>query len=464
MTRKNAPKILAVSLLIIIAALMAVAGSGTLGTLLGDPDPVLGEQPDDQNPDDQNPDEQNPDGQNPDPENPDDQNPDGEDPDDSDPDGEDPGDETDKPDPLPSVFPKKASASERYRFEQSLTESGGAELLDVMQTAEGNFTVLRLQPSEGDINVKEPSVVLLKSDAEGTLLDAYILKQEGYLCSQITSNGISLALSDGSKTYFYTVTTDLNDSVVIELPYFRSGRIFALSQGAIFFAEGAENRIYHIRGNAVSRSTSVQSGSIVEVFDFGSRFGVVINGLDSYSYLTLNLNLECYATVTVPDRTAIKVVPVTENGEQKFIVVERGKDGISVAKHKASFLASEARRVGVGLAERASVYLNGTTIFLHLAGENSRIYLMDLNLDFTMSSAAHFKNVVDVLGCHTYRGGYLFLTRNADDGMSLIDLREDGSVMSKYIDVGGENAAFVRDNGGDTVFVTQDGVFRMYGL
>ena len=449
MTRKNAPKILAVSLLVIIAALMAVAGSGTLGTLWGDPDPVLGEQPDDQNPDDQNPDEQNPDGQNPDSENPDDQNPDGEDPDDSDPDGEDPGDETDKPDPLPSVFPKKASASERYRFEQS---------------AEGNFTVLRLQPSEGDINVKEPSVVLLKSDAEGTLLDAYILKQEGYLCSQITSNGISLALSDGSKTYFYTVTTDLNDSVVIELPYFRSGRIFALSQGAIFFAEGAENRIYHIRGNAVSRSTSVQSGSIVEVFDFGSRFGVVINGLDSYSYLTLNLNLECYATVTVPDRTAIKVVPVTENGEQKFIVVERGKDGITVAKHKASFLASEARRVGVGLAERASVYLNGTTIFLHLAGENSRIYLMDLNLDFTMSSAAHFKNVVDVLGCHTYRGGYLFLTRNADDGMSLIDLREDGSVMSKHIDVGGENAAFVRDNGGDTVFVTQDGVFRMYGL
>ena len=98
-----------------------------------------------------------------------------------------------------------------------------------------------------------------------------------------------------------------------------------------YFAEGAENRIYHIRGNAVSRSTSVQSGSIVEVFDFGSRFGVVINGLDSYSYLSLNLNLECYATVTVPDRTAIKVVPVSENGEQKFIVVERGKDGITVA-------------------------------------------------------------------------------------------------------------------------------------
>ena len=415
---KNAPKILAVVLLIVIAVLMLVAGSDSIKTLFTKDTPHADAN---NNPNNDNNDQT---------------------PNDTLPNDDD--DEDDDEDIIvPTAFPKAALESEMYLFEQELFLKGGLSLNAVHLTTVGIYIVVTSTAEGGDFSLTQKSVSVIKMTSDGTLEKALHLSLESetaYLGSQITASGLAVAVQGKEKTHLYTVGYELDVSPYIELPHATAAHIFPLREGFMLLAEGRENTMYLIKNGIAAKETSVQSGKVAEVFETAAGYMIFINGLNGYSVLNLDKNLNGYTSVSIPEKTVLKVMPLVENATQKYIVAEKEGGAVYITKYASSFRTTDDR-ICLGIAESADIYINGETIFAVLKNQTGRIYLVDLALNTTLSNAGYFQGVTDIYDCHSYPNGYLMLAET-ETALSFIDLRNDGSVSVHTI--AGNRGIFIR--------------------
>ncbi|MDD3946504.1 MAG: hypothetical protein PHI19_01540 [Clostridia bacterium] len=362
---------------------------------------------------------------------------------------------------LSSKFPKQPCESDLFAYTQSIETDSGLKLEAVHQTAQGNLLVISGAPVSGDFTVERNSVTVINMSCDGTLnkcLTLSVSTPTYYVCSQLTSEGLAVAVKDNDKCFIYTMDYALSGSSFAEMDTVNAARIFPLSQGYMFLAERAENTVYLIRGGTVHKSAIIQAGNVLEIMEMRSVLTLFINGINGYSVLSLDKNLEGFSQINIPEKHALKVLPVTENGVQKFLVVEFHCGSIYLSKHSATFREADCERVGIGLADGADIYQNGDSVFLLLKGTNPRVYLVDMQLNFTLSSSEFYHDIKDIYACDGYNGGYLMLSCNGDtDSLTLTDIRNDGSVSTKTIAVAADNAEFVRNlNNTVSIIYTSD--------
>ena len=190
--KKNAPKILAIFLLTVIAVLMVIAGSGTVTDLLkGNKTDVPessanvedGEKPPQENPD------------------------------------TDIGDSIE--DETTNVyFPVPPEASAIYAYTQSLWSESGMELNNAISTSEGLFVIVTHASDSGVLATEGKRISVVRADNDGTLTSAVHLASRGddvrYLGSRLTSSGLVVVATDGERSYVHTISSDLKTTDLIE--------------------------------------------------------------------------------------------------------------------------------------------------------------------------------------------------------------------------------------------------------
>lgn len=438
--KKNAPKILAIFLLTVIAVLMVIAGSGTVTDLLkGNKTDVPessanvedGEKPPQENPD------------------------------------TDIGDSIE--DETTNVyFPVPPEASATYAYTQSLWSESGMELNNAISTSEGLFVIVTHASDSGVLATDGKRISVVRADKDGTLLSAVHLASRGedirYLGSRLTSAGLVIVATDGERSYVHTVSTDLRKTDLIEFPAFNSATVFALNEGYLLLGSGANNTVYKIVDNAVAASSSLQSGEIREVYEFGTYYMLVLNGISGYSAIRIGTDLKHISTATVGEKQLLAINPVVVDGEQKFLVAEKTADGVYIARYGADFSAAEADRVGVGLAEDADVFMNGSSAFVLLHATTDRLYIVDSELGFTASSTTVLQGISEFHDCETYADGFLTLYSEGDT-LTLADVRNDGTSVTRSIAIGTQKAFITRMSDGTSAIVcsVENGV-KIIGL
>lgn len=366
---------------------------------------------------------------------------------------------TDNPVPvISSNFPKAPSPGGLFAYVQTLEADSALTLMEVHQSAGGILLVVSGAPASGDFTVKKQSVTVINMSEDGTLKAALTLDTPNpsyYVCSQLTSDGLAVAVKDDAKCYLFTMDFSLAESGSLELPALNSARIFPLSEGFLFIAERADNSASLIQNGVIKKSVAIQSGEVLEIVELRSSLNIFLNGINGYSVVTLDKNLAGFSVVTIPEKRALEITPVTEDGVQKYIVIEQASGSVYLAKYNASFRESECERVCVGNAEGADVFQNGKSLFLLLNSSTPRVYLVDLSLGFTLSSSAFLKDIRKIHDCACYSGGYLLLiSNNASDGsLTLTDIRNDGSISSKTVSLSAEKARFTKNVNGTASIV-----------
>jgi len=359
---------------------------------------------------------------------------------------------------ISSNFPKAPSAGGLFAYVQTIEADSELTLKEVHQSAGGILLVVSGAPASGDFTTKKQSVTIINMSEDGTLKAALTLDTPNpsyYVCSQLTSEGLAVAVKDGTKCYLYTMDYALEESASLELPTLNAARIFPLSAGFLFLAERADNTASLIEGGAVKKSVTIQSGTVLEIVELRSSLNIFLNGVNGYSIVTLDKNLAGFSQITIPEKRALKIQPVTEEGIQKYIVVELASGSVYLAKYSASFRESECERVCMGITEGADVFQNGESLFLILQSSTPRVYLVDLTLSFTLSSSAFYKDIRKIYDCACYSGGYLLLTSNnsSDGTLILTDIRNDGSISSKTVSLSAEKARFTKNTNGTASIV-----------
>lgn len=437
--KKNAPKILAVFLLSVIAVLMVVAGSGTIADLFTNKDDgVPGSSANVEDDGSEKPPVT---------------------------DDTDDGDTVVPPD---VYFPVPPEASAIYAYTQSLWCESGMELNNAIVTSEGLYVIVTHDSDSGVLATEGKRISVVHADTDGTLTAAVHLPSRGedirYLGAKLTSAGLVVVATDGEVSYVHTVSTDLKYTELLEFPAFASATVFALSEGYLLLGAGATNTVYKITGNAVAVSTTIQSGEIREVYDFGTYYMLVLNGISGYSVIRIGSDLKHISTVTVSDRHPLAIRPVVTDGVQKFLVAEKNATGVDIVRYGADFSAAEADRVGVGLADSADVFMNGESVFVLLHATTDRLYVIDSGLNFTASSTTLLQDMTAFHDCATYSGGFLVLY-SAGDALTLADIRNDSTSMTRSISVGTQKAFILRTAEGTSAVVcaVENGV-KIIGL
>lgn len=420
--KKNAPKILAVVLLSLVAVLMMVAGSGSLlevfkkDAVENENLPVV----DAVGNDNQNGTEELP-----------------------------PQVEQEV-----SIFPLPAQESKNYRYEQNLTLSNHE--LDYVHTMDNfSLVIFTHNTEEGAFKVPYRTQTIIKVDEKGSVLGCLSVKTGGeteYLNSKITSQGLVVAVRDEMKTYLYTLSDDFKEVELMELPVFTSLEVYAIDDGFLVFGASTSTVVYKIINNAIVASNLIQCGEIKEIYDFSNYYGIFSSSINGYSYIKLSSELKLISTAFVQNKSLLAVEPLVENGEQKFLVVEHTASGVEIVKHYETLSGANTERVGVGLAESVNVFINGESIFLLLKSSTVRLYLVDKQLSFTSSNNTTFQGITNLHDCYAWRYGYkvlyskgenLILTNICNDGV-ITSHNFDLSVASAYItQFGDDNCALV---------------------
>jgi hypothetical protein len=359
---------------------------------------------------------------------------------------------------ISSNFPKAPIQGGLFAYVQTLEADSALTLMEVHQSAGGILLVVSGAPASGDFTVKKQSVTVVNMSEDGTLRAALTLDTPNpsyYVCSQLTSDGLAVAVKDSTKCYLFTVDYALAESRSLELPSVNSARIFPLSEGFLFLAERAENSATLIQNGAIKKSAAIQSGEVFDIVELRSSLNIFLNGINGYSIVTLDKNLAGFSVISIPEKRALKLQPVTESGIQKYIVVEQASGSVYLAKYTASFRESECERVCLGIAEGAEIFQNGESLLLLLKSTTPRVYLVDLSLGVTLSSSAFYKDIRKIHDCACYPGGYLLLISNnaADGSLTLTDVRNDGSLSSKIVSLSVEKARFTKNVNGTASIV-----------
>lgn len=437
--KKNTPKILAVVLLSTIAILMIIAGSGSLKSVFNadnfneDTPPSVDAVGNESNPPSTD---------------------------------DNPIKEPESAIPDVEHFPIHASMDGIHRYEQKLNLSGPI-LEAVHSTSEGSYVIFTHETSDGPFKVSKRTQTIILIDEQGTILSAYSLKQNmqtSFLASRVAENGLVVAVKDAQKSYLYTLSYDFKQLDLIELPVFNSAMIYTLSNSLLLFGEGKERTLYKIFNNTIVATNSIQQGSVMRVFDFGTQYLFFLSGINGYSCVKLSEDLKLISTITIQDKTLLAVEPIVENGIQKYILAENSHNGVEIVKYDNNFSQLTAERVGVGLAESASVYMNGESLFLLLKASSPRLYLVDKSLNFTSSNNTTFQGLTEMYDCYTHVDGYSVLYAKGET-LTLTEIRNDGIIHSLNLDAIASRACvfIARDLKTSVVYVYGD-MLNIIGL
>ncbi|MCL2631313.1 MAG: hypothetical protein FWD49_07355 [Firmicutes bacterium] len=376
-------------------------------------------------------------------------------------DSENPTDNVPEP-VLEDIYPKLSNESNRYLFTQEVEVLGNVSLEKVISTAGAVYLVISSDSQGKDFNVFNKTVSVIKMTDSGTLTKiahASVAGDQKFIDASLTQSGIALVVSAGGAVHITHFDLELNSENLIVLPNAQNGRIFTFSKAYILLLERDINTVYYIESEKVIKQTSITGGKVQEIFESNESFVLFLNSADGYTVTHLDLDLKSYEIINIFGKILLNVCPVADKGALSYIAVERVGGTVWLSKYTASYKLSYA--VPLASADSSVAYLNGESVLVLLesADRASRLYLANSDLDTTVVTSGALKDVSALHHCLPYFGGF-YLLANENSQLTLIDLRNDGSVSRRIISHTPRDANFViRQNGTVHLFYEEGGNF-----
>lgn len=332
-----------------------------------------------------------------------------------------------QPEPYYTTYPKQAAASENFLYEQQLSGYGNIEIKNLLQTTNSLYAVLECGTLFGDITTEKKSVALAKISLLGAVEKVLVLPSRldtFYLSSKITAAGLMIMTKTAENILVFNAQYNLNSAEVCALPIAQKGRLFLTQEGCLMLAEGAANTIY-IKKDEL-QTGFLPSGEILDIFDFYQYLLIVINTQNGYNIIKLSPALKILQNTVIEGCKALAITPYAENGQQRFLVVERTAAVTKLWKYSSSFNKIDAQNTIISNSENIKLLPRGDKILAIFSGSTKGIYLFNKDLECALANISALQNINEIYGYISYNNG-CYLLADAFDGLNIIDYRFDNT-------------------------------------
>ena len=437
---KRAPKILAISLLVVIAVLLLVANSGNFQNIFGGPEADAGYDGDANNVENGSNGNKNDETNNIEPEIP----------------------------PLFSNFPKQATQDSHFAFLQQINVDGEINLNHIINALSATYLVITSNSTGGDFNVRGKTVSVIRLNDNGTLYGIVHIETQGtasFLTASLTAYGLLVVVADNYFTYLNTFDFNLNLVSLLTLPRATGARVFPMRSGFLFLLQGANNTLHLISGNEIKHSQAIESGQIIDIFELNDSFVVFINQATSYRVMFLRLDLRGVRTITINTGSLLTVAPATNNGGTSvFLAIERRASGVFLVKYSLDYIAISQLALGNAISARTFATQTNNLLLLLETNMGNELYLLDATPRIAMAVTGFLAGVTNIYHAHAHTGGFYMLA-SFNNNLVFLEMRNDGNYVEIPIAGNINNATFImRPNGNVFVFYTRDGVINIVGV
>lgn len=289
-----------------------------------------------------------------------------------------------------SVIPKSSNPSETYLYEQSICANGNVSLCTVLQTTSATYIIAETDAKSGDIYGEKPTVGIIKCDSLGNISKTYSLRNTcdyRYVSACISNLGLVVIATDSAKNYLYVTVTDyeLTQTETKITSYADDVALYPTNESFLIFTDnGAENFIIKYTEKELLFST-VNSGKIVDVFDFGTFYRIFYNASSGYG--ATDVDSKDFSTkkdIFVSNATLKCIIPLVENGQQVYVAIEN-ENGVYARKYYSDLVLKNAERKKIGTAEILGHGTDGQNIYLCVGGGLSGIITLKSDLTFSYS-------------------------------------------------------------------------------
>ncbi|MGN1042085.1 MAG: hypothetical protein ACI4SK_01225 [Christensenellales bacterium] len=334
------------------------------------------------------------------------------------------------------TIPKSSSPSEKYLFEQIICGNGDITLCSVHQTAFSTYVIAETNCKTGDVYAEKPTVGLIKLDSLGNIEKTYSVTNSceyEYVASCLTNLGIAVVATDGKNNYLYVTVTDfdLQKTDTKIMPYADSVSLFPTEDSFLLFADnGKENFIVKYSSEELSFST-VNSGKIVDIFEFGDFYRLTYNNTTGYGITDLNKNdFSVIRELFVASATLKCIIPIVENGKQIYIAIEN-EGSLYARKYFSDMTVANSERKKIATADLLGQGTDGNNVYLCLSGGLNGVVTLKTDLSFSYS-ANRTDSVISDIADFAYGDCFYLLVHDANKNIALIKTSASSSEATYY--------------------------------
>lgn len=330
------------------------------------------------------------------------------------------------PEPYYTTFPKLASASADYIYEQQLSGYGNISIKNILQTTDSLYAVLECNTLFGDITTVKNAVAIAKLSLLGVVEKVLVLPSRldnTYLSSKLTSNSLMIMTKTAENILVFNAEYNLNSAESSTLPLAENGRLFLTLNGCLMLTEGLHNTVY-VKNGELSAGF-LPSGDILEIYDFYNYLLIVINTQTGYNIVKLSPALKILQNTVIEGCKAVAITPFAEDSQQKFLVVEKSSTETRLWKYSNSFNRIDAQNAAIIGSDNIKLLPRGDKI-LAVFGETKAIYIFNKDLECSLSNISALQNINEIHGYILYNSG-CYLLADSSDGLNIIDYRFDNT-------------------------------------
>lgn len=313
-----------------------------------------------------------------------------------------------------STFPRVAITSSNGEF---YTNSGGAsdeKLMNVIDLGGFYYLILETNSNGRDYRADRDSVAVAKFNHEGTLVNTVTLnanRNEYYLQSKITNNGILIAAKGTGGITYYNVSFDLTSSKAVTADNYSEILMYYTSEHTLM--AGVDNKnlvVYAVDGNlnkVFSNTIEFEVNiSLLEILPamYGYSIVVSVNSDTPCAYVTsLNSGGDLLSKSLISSSRVLKFTP-TSTG---YTMLERSGQTLYLKGVNTSLVQQFRTLIGEGTGGDFYALHNGYVTFIYSDNDTVSKHLGKYG-DIITTNDIDFKDVISINSASSNQNAIFF--------------------------------------------------------
>lgn len=225
---------------------------------------------------------------------------------------------------------------------QTIYGEGNVELVDVIQTAVGNYVFVVSDCIRGDVPCEKSSLAIVRTNDNNDLLACAVLGEEETFCQARPSvAGLVVLSTNNDKTFSFVriISYDLKEKKEYKIAVPSDARVVSTDDGFFIFASYDDECLFYVPQNDKLVFGTIEKGSFTELFEYADCYLVFckLPTGESYALSIDKSDLSVLNRKKLTDEALLAIAPARDGANNYFITVE-GKDKKTAKKYDASTL------------------------------------------------------------------------------------------------------------------------------
>lgn len=250
-----------------------------------------------------------------------------------------------------SEFPRPAYTNANGEFYNNTGGTGNDTLKDVINLAGYYYLILETNSNGNDYMAERNSIALAKFNYGGELEDTLTLKatrDEYYLASKITNNGILISAQGEGGIVYYLINFDFTYSKLqtadnyqqIKMYYTRDYTLVLGAKDNTLSIKGICDNLNILFANTIEYSSRLD---IVDIFPSSYGYNIIVSLNNKTSYMTLiNNSGDLSSNNLISNRELLKIIPV----DGSFTILEKEDNSIYLRSIDNSLITQFDANIG----------------------------------------------------------------------------------------------------------------------